>query len=280
MEKPILKNEIEAKISGVSKVEDNISEAKEYALQLKEYYSKLVFTDDQIKEAEEERASINKIVKKISDYRKNIVSEFKKPIELFESTAKETEKILKETSEFVDVQVKSYEAKQKALKKSEIEKIYDSLIEEESINNLVNLNMIFDERYLNKTYKIEDVEKDLKGKTTKIENDIQAIKDLNSEHEISLVNNYLKNFDLSLVIAENKRLQELKQETQKTEEKQEEIREEKVTEMLTKKVQTEDIDPIKEYVLKITAPLSKQRALKKFLELNNMQYEKVEVENG
>ena len=38
MEKPILKNEIEAKITGVSKVEDNILEAKQYALDLKEYY--------------------------------------------------------------------------------------------------------------------------------------------------------------------------------------------------------------------------------------------------
>ena len=60
MEKPKLKNEIEAKISGVAKVEDNIAEAKEYALQLKEYYSKLVFTDDQLDEAKSERISINK----------------------------------------------------------------------------------------------------------------------------------------------------------------------------------------------------------------------------
>ncbi len=277
MEKPILKNEIEARISGVAKVEDNISEAKEYALKLKDYYSKLVFTDDQIKEAEDERASINKVIKKISDYRKNIVSEFKKPIETFETTAKETEKILKETSEFVDIQVKNYEKKVKDDKKKEIETIFNKLIEEEALSNLINLEMIFDERYLNKTYEIEKVEKDLSEKIKKIANDIQAIKDLNSEYEVSLTNSYLKNFDLSLVIAENKRLLELKEQTQKTEIKQEEIKKEKVNEMLTKKVLIEDIDPVKEYVLKITAPLSKQRALKKFLELNNMKFEKVDI---
>jgi len=276
MEKPILEHEIEAKISGVATVEDNISEAKAYALQLKEYYSKLVFTDDQIKEATDERASINKIVKKIADYRKNIMAEFKKPIELFEATAKETEKILKETSEYIDVQVKNYENKQKEKKQIEIKATYDKLIEGEAISNLINLKMLFDERYLNKTYKIADVEKDLFEKTRKIANDIQAIKDLNSEYEISLTNSYLKNFDLSLVIAENKRLQELKQETQKVETKKEEIKQEKVSEMLTKKVKTENIDPVKTYILKITAPLSKQRALKQFLELNDMKFEKIE----
>lgn len=276
MGKPILEHEIEAKISGVAKVEDNIVEAKEYALQLKEYYSKLIFTEEQISEAEDERASVNKIVKKIADYRKEIVSEFKKPIENFEITAKETEKILKETSEFIDVQVKNYEKKVKDKKKTEIEIIFNKLIEEKGISNLLNLEMLFDERFLNKGYKIEDVEKDLLEKVNKIVNDIQVIKDLNSEYEVSLTNNYLNNFDLSKVIAENKRLLELKEQTQKVEEKQEEIRQERVTEMLTKKVQTENIDPVKEYVLKIKAPLSKQKELRRFLELNKMEFEKIE----
>ena len=214
MEKPILKNEIEAKINGVATVEDNIIEAKEYALNLREYYSKLVFTEEQISEAKEERASINKVVKKIADYRKNIIAEFKKPIELFETTAKETEKILKETADFVDVQVKNYEEREKEEKRKQIETIYNELVGEETISNLINLNMLFDERYLNKTYKIEDVEKDLVGKIRKIANDIRTIKDLESEYEVSLINKYLQNFDLGAVITENKRLQELKKETQ------------------------------------------------------------------
>lgn len=276
MEKPILKNEIEAKINGVAKVEDNIAEAKEYALNLKEYYSKLVFTEDQIGEAKEERASINKVIKKIADYRKNIIAEFKKPIELFEMTAKETEKILKETADFVDVQVKNYEEQEKEEKKVQIRAIYNHLILEESIGDIINLDMLFDERYLNKTYKIEDVGKDLSNKIQKIVSDINSIKDLESEYEVSLINNYLKNFDLGAVITENKRLQELKKETEKVEEKQEEIKKEKISEMLTKETKTEDIDPIKEYVLRIKAPLSKQKQLRQFLELNKMDFEKIE----
>lgn len=276
MEKPILKNEIEAKINGVSKVEDNIIEAKEYALQLKEYYSNLIFNEDQIKEAKDERASINKIVKKIADYRKNIVAEFNKPIEMFEKTAKETEKILEETADFVGGQVKVYEEKEKEEKKKEIQNIFNELVGKEAISELINLNMLFDERYLNKTYKLENVEKDLVEKIRKIANELEAIKNLKSDNELALTNLYLKEFDLTKVINENNRLEELKKTTQKVEEKKEEFKQEKIEQMLIEEVKTENIDPIKEYTLKITAPLSKQQALRKFLELNEMKFERID----
>ena len=275
MEKPILKNEIEAKITTVAKVEDNIQEAKDYALQLKDYYSKLIFTEEQVTEAKEERASINKIVKKIADYRKNIVAEFKKPIEVFENTAKETEKILKETADFVDVQVKSFEDKEKEEKRHKIEDIFKELIEKEEISDLITLDMLFDERYLNKTYSLENVEKDLFEKIRKICQELQAIKNLNSEHELSLINMYLKDFDLSKVIIENNRLEELKKATKKVEEKKEEIIKEKIETMVKEEVKDDITDPIMTYTLKITAPLSKQKALEQFLDLNKMEYVKI-----
>lgn len=276
MEKPILKNEIEAKIVTVAKVEDNIQEAKEYALQLKDYYSKLIFTDKQVGEAKEERANINKVIKKIADYRKNIVAEFKKPIELFENTAKETEKILKETADFVDVQVKYFEDKEKEEKKKKIENIFNEMVGKEEISDLMTLNMLFDERYLNKTYSLENIEKDLFEKIRKICQELKAIKELNSEHELSLINMYLKEFDLSKIIVENNRLNELKKATEKVEEKKEEIAKEKVAVMLKEEINEDISEPILTYTLKITASLSKQKALKEFLDLNKMEYEKIE----
>ena len=68
----------------------------------------------------------------------------------------------------------------------------------------------------------------------------------------------------------------MKKTTQKVEEKKEEIKQEKIEQMLIEEVKTESIDPIKEYTLKITAPLSKQQALRKFLELNEMKFERID----
>lgn len=274
MEKPILKNEIKAEITGVAKVEDNIMEAKEYALSLKEYYSNLVFTDEQLAEAKNERASINKVVKTIADYRKNIVAEFKKPIELFETTAKETEKILKETSDFVDVQVKAFEQKEKDEKREQIEIIFNKFVEE--LQDIVSLNKIFDEKWLNKTVKLVAIEEEMKTKIDTIRQGLKAIEELHSEFELEVKNTFLQDFDLSKAIFKNTQLLEQKKVLSKVEEKKEEIVQEKVETMLKEKVKEDVSDPIMTYTLKITAPLTKQKALKEFLDLNNMIYEKVD----
>lgn len=273
MEKPILKNEIEAKITGVAKVEDNILEAKEYALELKDYYSKLIFTDEQINEAKGERASINKVVKKIADYRKDIVAEFKKPIETFEVTAKETERILKETADFVDVQVKNFENKEKEEKRKKIEELYNNHIEE--LSDVININQLFNDKWLNKGTTLQSIENELESKLNDIKSGLKAIEELHSEFELEIKNTYLQDFDLSKAIFKNNQLKEQNEKLSKVEEKKEEIAQEKVKKMLKEEVKQDVIEPILTYTLKITAPLSKQQALRKFLELNKMMFEKV-----
>lgn len=279
MEKPILKNEIEAKINGIATVEDNISEAKEYALSLREYYSKLIFTDNQLQEAKDERVGINKIVKKIADYRKNIVSEFKKPIELFETTAKETEKILKETADFVDVQVKNFENHEKEERKEKAKEIYESNIEE--LKDVIPFEKIFNEKWLNKgSWKDKNsspmIETEINDIKEKVRTGLKAIEELHSEFEIEVKNTFLQDYDISAAIFKNTQLIARKETLNKVIEKAEKITQEKVDTMLKKEVKEEPLEPVLTYTLKITAPLTKQKALKEFLELNNMSFEKID----
>lgn len=278
MEKPILKNEIKAEITTIGKVEDNIAEAKEYALELKDYYSKLVFTEEQKSDAEKERAGINKLVKSIEDYRKNIMSEFKKPIENFEITAKETEKILKETSAFVDIQIKNFETKEKEVRKDNARKIYEANIEE--LKEVISFEKIFNEKWLNKGSWKEDgtspmIVSEITEIKDKVRNGLKAIEELHTEFELEVKNSFLENYDLTAAIFKNTQLQEQKKAFSKVEETKEIIQQEKVEEMLTSEVKEEPLEPTLTYTLKITAPLSKQKQLKEFLELNNMAYEKV-----
>jgi len=278
VEKPILKNEIKAEITTIGKVEDNIAEAKEYALELKDYYSKLVFTEEQKSDAEKERAGINKLVKSIEDYRKNIMSEFKKPIENFEITAKETEKILKETSAFVDIQIKNFETKEKEVRKDNARKIYEANIEE--LKEVISFEKIFNEKWLNKGSWKEDgtspmIVSEITEIKDKVRNGLKAIEELHTEFELEVKNSFLENYDLTAAIFKNTQLQEQKKAFSKVEETKEIIQQEKVEEMLTSEVKEEPLEPTLTYTLKITAPLSKQKQLKEFLELNNMAYEKV-----
>lgn len=103
----------EAKIKTVGEVTSNITKVKEQALAMKDHYSKIVVADDNLNDAKDEKANINKVASKIAEYRKNIVAEFKKPIETFENLAKETEKVLKETYDMINVQCNAYDEKKK-----------------------------------------------------------------------------------------------------------------------------------------------------------------------
>lgn len=275
MKKPVLKNEIKAEISGTAIVTNNMNEVKEYALQMKEYYSNLVFNDNQVKEAKDERASINKIVKKVADYRKNIVSEFNKPVEEFVTIAKETENILKEASNCIDVQVKKYEEEEKEHKKTECENLFNEIIGD--LSELVSFEKVFDSRWLNKTTKMSEVESDIKTIVEKVNSGLKAIKELNSEFETELINTFLEDFDITRAIFKNTQLKEQKEKIVKTSEAKEEIKQEVIKEMSNTKIEEieEEKDIMKSYTLKITANYTKMTALKHFMDLNEIKYEKV-----
>lgn len=275
MEKPVLKNDIDVKIEGVQKITDNMSEVKEYALKTKEYYETLVYNDEQIKEAKDERASINKVVKKVADYRKDTVEKFNKPLEEFVKTAKETESILKEASNCIDVQIKKYEEEEKQAKKKECKELFDNLVGD--LSELISFEKVFDNRWLNKTTKMTEVEQDIKNTIEKVNTGLQAIKELNSEFETELINTFLTDYDLSKAIMKNTQLKAQKEKLAKTEVAKEETKQEVIKEMVSTPVEDveDERDIIKTYTLKITANYTKMTALRKFMEINDIKFEKV-----
>lgn len=235
------------------------------------------YNEDNIDKAKEDKALLNTTSKKLNDERIRLEKEFMQPFNDFKDVVSETTLMIKEASSKIDEIVKEVENKAKEQKKAEIQKVYEELVGKEAISSIIHLDMVFDERYLNKTFEIDKVKKDLQDKIKKIVQDLEAIKNLKSEHELALTNQYLKTQNLGEVIIENNRLNELKQNTVKVEVKQEEIIKEKIEDMTTTKVVSEDEDIIKTYILKITGTLDQQKNLKQFLELNKMHTVNIET---
>lgn len=235
------------------------------------------YSEENIEDAKKDKALLNITSKKLNDERIRLEKEFMKPFNEFKDVVSETTKMIKDASSQIDLIVKDVESKAKEGRKNIIVDIFNSLVAE--LKELITLDQIFNDKWLNKgsfndkgEFKLVN---ELEDKLNKIRNDLEAIKNLNSEHELALTNQYLKDFDLSKVIIENNRLNELKANTQKVEVAKEEIRQVKVEQMVTKPVEVEEVDPIKTYTLKITGKLSQQLKLREFLDLNNMIYEKV-----
>lgn len=118
--KPSFDIEVKAEIKGIAKIEDNINDIKQMAIQLKEYYENVVFTEDDMKSAKDEKANINKFKDKVAEFKSKILAEYNKPIEIFDTTAREAIKTLDEAYKLINVQVAEYETRLKAEKEAEI----------------------------------------------------------------------------------------------------------------------------------------------------------------
>jgi hypothetical protein len=228
-------------------------------------YSASNYNEETIDKAKEDKALLNKTSKALNDERIRLEEEFNKPFEEFKGVVKETTDMIKNASSKIDEIVKEVEEKAKAERKKIILDLFNNSVEE--LKEIITFEMIFDEKWLNKGSFNEKgefkLDKDLENKLETIRTDLQTIRSLKSKHELALINQYLKDFNLGNVIIENNRLNELETST-KT------VTDTKIEIMTTKPVQTEEIDPIQTYTLKITGTLSQHKKLKEFLELNKM----------
>lgn len=164
-EEPHLSFEPVIELPEIPEVTHNLDVVKQYAQDLKDFWQPVIFTSEQVDKAKEVKASINKLVKKVGDLRKETVKEYKKPIDDFEKTAKETEAILKEASEVLNNKINVFVEHEQNKKKEKIGKI----ILEKTENGEVTFHDIqFDPRWLNKTYKLSDIEKDIDAQINNI----------------------------------------------------------------------------------------------------------------
>ena len=88
----------------------NYAEIKQQLEEQMEIYKGMEYTDDTIKEAKTDRATLNKLSKEIDDRRKAVKKEYNKPLDAFESQVKDLLSIIKEPIEIIDSKVKDYEA--------------------------------------------------------------------------------------------------------------------------------------------------------------------------
>ena len=249
-----------------------------------EKYKNYIVTKASLSDDEKKRAELRKVAKTINDRRIEIAKELKAPIDELKSKCDVIINLYSETADSIDKQIKVFEQKEKDERKAIITDIFNANVNE--LKDVLSLEKILDYKWLNKgnwkddnTFKLE---KDLIAKIEEIRKDLITISDLNSKYEVELKSDYLNHFELGEVIRKNNELIQkeklLKNQKEESEKVVENQKNEKITEMLTKEVKEEDIDPIKEYTLKIIAPLSKMKALKKFMELNNMKFEKIKQE--
>ena len=270
--KPTFNGQIEAKISQLGTIESNMTDVKSFVEQLKGYYQDVKFDENSLKEAKEEKAKINKFKSEVADYRKDIIKQWKEPVDNFEKSAKEVESLLTETYDIINNQVSAYDNQKKQEKENNLRDYFKELQESTRIDFVT-----FENANLNIT--LTATEKALKEQLRvffdKIKTDLEIIDTM--DNKIEILAEYKTNLDLKksiLVVSERKEreAEEIKRQPELAKQKEEESKtttaenlsnEDEI--IAPKEIKQEQEEKIYTMTFKVSGTMEQLKELKEYL---------------
>lgn len=139
-------------------------------------YETTVYTDDTIKEAKVDRAVLNKLKDNLNAERLRRQREYMHPFDVFKAQVDDLIGIINTASRAIDIQVKDYEERQKAVKLEEIKKIFDTVRGKISdAPDWITYGMVADPKWLLKSRTMKAIEEDMRGRIVTISNSANSI---------------------------------------------------------------------------------------------------------
>ena len=183
----------------------NFEELKTQIAAKTEQYTKIVYTDDNIKAAKEDRADLNRLKKALNDERLRRQREYLAPFEQFKKQIDEVIAIIDKPVQAIDVQIKQYEAIKQDEKKMKIQELFDSML----FPDFVKLDeKIFNPKWLNATVTMKQIEDSLQETKTQIIANCQTLAGLPSySHEAVIY--YQRTLDVTGALAKVRELSEI-----------------------------------------------------------------------
>jgi hypothetical protein len=187
-----------------AEIQFNFEELKAEIAEKVKIYETLVYGEDELKTAKSDRANLNRIKKALQDEKTRRKKEYLKPFEDFENKINEIIKLIDAPVGLIDKQVKEFEEKKKADKRIEIGAFWETTEHPE----WMTLARIFDERWLNATYTMKQIQADINGWNNRIASELETLQQLDS-FSFEAIEIYKRTLDMNQAIAEGKRLADI-----------------------------------------------------------------------
>lgn len=182
----------------------NYEELKQELTEKVSMYETLVYTDEQIKEAKVDKASLNKLKKALNDERIRREKEYMKPFDDFKAKINEIIDIIDKPVALIDKQVKEYEVKQKQEKKEQIKELWSEMDVPEGLL----LEDVFEDRMLNVSYGMNHVKQKMLDDIKRFNRDMETLAAL-PEYGFEAQQEYIRNHDLNKALAEGQRMAQI-----------------------------------------------------------------------
>lgn len=185
-------------------IEFNFTELKQEITEKAALYKNMVYTDETIKEAKADKATLNKFITALEDKRKEVKKQCLQPYEKFEKQIKELVAIVKEPTQLIDEQVRAYEDKKKADKLEKIKEFWETT----GHPDWLTCNMIFDQKWLNASVSMKKVQDAITDRLGQIGLELNTLESL-PEFSFEAIEEYKHSLDVNKAIAEGQRLADI-----------------------------------------------------------------------
>ncbi len=246
-----------------------------------QYYSNIEVTEETMKESKTDLANLRKFRNSFEEKRKELKKKFLKPYEDFEKEYKEIIELIDRPLNLINAQLQKLEFEQKETKKKNIKLYYEK--EAKDIVELVPFERIFKDKWLNKTCTTKSIKDEIAEFVKSFKCGYETIKNLNQKYEKQIIDKFIQTFDLTVALAEGKRLEQQEKNTSileqtYTQQKKDEAKVEHLNKLygFQKEENTSTTQPQepKKYVvtLQFTATCEQLKALKQFLIEQNIEF--------
>lgn len=260
---------------GLRPVGFNFEQLKTEIASVAETYKGLVVTEETIKDAKATRAKLNAFRTALEDERKRIKKLYQQPLVEFEGKVAELTKLIDVPILEIDDQLKAFEFAAKNEKKEQIEQYFKTAFGEYA--NVVPFDTIWNPRWLNATYRIQDIWEEIDDAAIKVKGEIDTLRSLNLEFEQAAFSVYLQTMSVAKAIEANTKMLNQAERMKKVinePPKQEEPAAEPTEEAPVQKT-FYDSELVKPIDMRVYVNEKQKAALREFLTVNKIRYTKV-----
>ena len=258
----------------------NFEEIKSELAGKLQVYQNMVVTESGIKEAKADRANLNKFKAALADSRKAVKAQWNQPLSDFEGKMKELERMVDEPIGAIDRQVKAYDEAKKQDKRQQIELFFEGAVGD--LEEVLPLSKIWNDRWLNATYPMKDIEKEIVERIRKTHSDIGIIVAMQLPCCDQMLSTYLETLDMSRAMEEKhkyEQAQKAKAQAKQAEPAPSSPAEQPVAEAVVNTPQEaagEAIPELRVLDFRVWVTPEQMQALKAFLVQNHIRYGRVE----
>lgn len=258
----------------------NFEEIKSELAGKLQVYQNMVVTESGIKEAKADRANLNKFKSALADSRKAVKAQWNQPLSDFEGKMKELERMVDEPIGAIDRQVKAYDEAKKQDKRQQIELFFEGAVGD--LEEVLPLSKIWNDRWLNATYPMKDIEKEIVERIRKTHSDIGIIVAMQLPCCDQMLSTYLETLDMSRAMEEKhkyEQAQKAKAQAKQAEPAPSSPAEQPVAEAVVNTPQEtarEAIPELRVLDFRVWVTPEQMQALKAFLVQNHIRYGRVE----